>query len=148
MFCQQCGEKMEYGQACPKCGAAAPESAAPGGAVVVQPSMAENVAGLLCYPLGWITGIVFFLMDKRPFVRFHAMQSMLVFGTLSILFVVLGQLIFAISWTAWGLVATINLILGLGSLALAVFLMVQAYNGKRFGLPVVGPIAERMADKQ
>ena len=37
----------------------------------------EKVAGLLCYVLWWITGLIFFLIDKRPFVRFHAMQSII-----------------------------------------------------------------------
>ena len=45
----------------------------------------ENVAGLLCYVLGWVTGIIFFLIDKRPYVRFHAAQSIVVFGGLHIL---------------------------------------------------------------
>jgi len=35
----------------------------------------ENVAGLLCYIAGWLSGLIFLLIDKRPFVRFHAVQS-------------------------------------------------------------------------
>ena len=52
--------------------------------------MSENVAGLLCYVLGWVTGIIFFLIDKRPFVRFHAAQSMVVFGGLHVINIVIG----------------------------------------------------------
>jgi len=59
-----------------------------------QPGMAENVAGLLCYVLGWVTGIIFFLIDKRPYVRFHAAQSIIVFGGLHVLNIVVG-IIFA-----------------------------------------------------
>ena len=44
-----------------------------------QTGLSENVAGLLCYILGWITGLIFLLIDKRPFVRFHAAQSIVVF---------------------------------------------------------------------
>ena len=40
----------------------------------------ENVAGLLCYVLGWVTGLIFFLIDKRPFVKFHAAQSIVHVG--------------------------------------------------------------------
>ena len=40
--------------------------------------MAEKIAGLLCYVLGWLTGLIFFFIDKRPFVRFHAAQSIVV----------------------------------------------------------------------
>ena len=38
--------------------------------------------GLLCYVLGWVTGLIFFFIDKRPFVRFQAAQSIVVFGGL------------------------------------------------------------------
>ncbi len=51
--------------------------------------MTENVAGLLCYSLGWITGLIFLLIDKRPFVRFHAAQSIVIFGGLHILYYIL-----------------------------------------------------------
>ncbi len=41
----------------------------------------ENVAGLLCYVLGWVSGLVFFLIEKESkFVKYHAMQSIVVFG--------------------------------------------------------------------
>ncbi len=50
-----------------------------------NPQMAENVAGLLCYLLGWLTGLIFLLIDKCPYVRFHAAQWIVVFGGLNIL---------------------------------------------------------------
>src|SRR5271154_4203901 len=92
-FCGKCGSSVAEGVAfCPQCGA-------PVGAAAVPPpppspgwppaapasGLQENVAGMLCYVLGWITGIVFLLIDKRPFVRFHAAQSIVVFGFLSLL---------------------------------------------------------------
>ena len=53
--------------------------------------MNQNVAGLLCYLAGWITGLIFFLIEKENrFVRFHAMQSIITFGSLTVLFMVLG----------------------------------------------------------
>ena len=55
-----------------------------------QSGMSENVAAFLCYLVGWVTGIIFFLIDKRPFVRFHAAQSIVVFGGLHILNIVIG----------------------------------------------------------
>jgi len=46
----------------------------------------ENIAGLLCYVLGWVTGIIFLFIEKEnKFVRFHAVQSIVVFGVLSII---------------------------------------------------------------
>ena len=45
----------------------------------------ENVAGLLCYVLGWISGIIFLLIEpKNNFVRFHAIQSIVVFAIINI----------------------------------------------------------------
>ena len=57
--------------------------------------MAENVAGLLCYVLGWVTGLIFFFIDKRPFVRFHAAQSIVVFGGLTIVRIALRMVFLA-----------------------------------------------------
>ena len=56
--------------------------------------MDENVAGLLCYSLGWVTGLIFLLIDKRPFVRFHAAQSLVVFGGLHIVYYILSTIFF------------------------------------------------------
>jgi uncharacterized membrane protein len=54
--------------------------------------ISENVAGLLCYVLGWVTGLIFYFIDKRPFVRFHAAQSIVVFGGLTVIRIALGVL--------------------------------------------------------
>ena len=79
---------------CPSCGApqagGVANSMAP--AASTQSGLSENVAGLLCYLLGWITGLIFFLIDKRPFVRFHAAQSIVVFGGLTVIRIVLSML--------------------------------------------------------
>src|SRR6202166_3371859 len=91
-FCSKCGSEVAAGAGfCPKCG-----EAQSGGAAVVQSAqstqsgMSENVAAFLCYLVGWVTGIIFFLIDKRPFVRFHAAQSIVVFGGLHVLNIVCG----------------------------------------------------------
>ena len=55
-------------------------------AAAAESQMDEKVAGLLCYVLGWITGMIFYFIDKRPFVRFHAAQSIVVFGGLHVIF--------------------------------------------------------------
>ena len=98
--------------------------------------MTQNVAGLLCYVAGWITGLIFFLIEKENrFVRFHAMQSIITFGGLTVLFFVVGMIPF------------VNLalvpILGLVQLVLWIVLMVKAYQGVLFKLPVIGDIAEK-----
>ncbi len=98
--------------------------------------MAPNVAGLLCYLAGWITGLIFFLIEKENrFVRFHAMQSIITFGGLTVLFTVLG-FIPVIGWMLFPIV-------GLVQLVLWILLMVKAYQGERFKLPVIGDMAEK-----
>src|SRR5712692_2167117 len=91
-YCSKCGAQVgEQSAFCPQCGQPQGGSqGAPAAAVSGQAGLTENVAGLLCYVLGWITGLIFFLTDKRPYVRFHAAQSMVVFGALHILRMVLG----------------------------------------------------------
>ncbi|NLT58041.1 MAG: hypothetical protein GXX99_03665 [Clostridiales bacterium] len=108
---------------------------------------AEPVAGALCYLLGWITGIVFFLVDRRPSVRFHAAQSILTFGALSLLTVVLGRSSLFLPLVLWRLLGLLNALTGIGGVALALFLMLQAYRGNRYHLPVAGAYAEKLAEK-
>ena len=114
--------------------------------------MQANIAGLLCYVLGWITGLIFFLIEKEnKFVRFHAMQSIVVFGALTVLQIVIGILI--------GLFTAIHIyfltpiltllypLLGLAGLVLWIILMVKAYQGEMFKLPIAGEIAEKHVEK-
>src|SRR5580700_695339 len=91
-FCSKCGTEVGAGAGfCPKCGA--PQSVAVVAPIPpeAQSGLSENVAALLSYLVGWVTGIIFFLIDKRPFVRFHAAQSMVVFGGLFVLSVALSM---------------------------------------------------------
>ena len=94
-----------------------------------------NVAGLLCYLAGFVTGIIFYLIEKdNKFVRFHAMQSCITFGAvfvLQIFFVAMPIFIFLLP------------ILSIGSLILWIVLMVKAYQGEKFKLPIIGDVAEK-----
>src|ERR1039457_7086423 len=91
--CSKCGGEVGAGLAfCPKCGQTQTGEQVTTTSQSAQSGMSENVAGLLCYVLGWLTGIIFYLIDKRPFVRFHAAQSIVVFGGLHILTIVVGLL--------------------------------------------------------
>jgi uncharacterized membrane protein len=119
-----------------------------------QSGLSENFAGLLCYVLGWITGLVFFLIDKRPYVRFHAAQSLVVFGGLHILRIVLAMGFGmswwfggGIGWTSFSFGWLLFSLVGLVSLILWIVLMVKAYQGERFKVPVAGDLAENFAGK-
>ena len=114
-----------------------------------QSGLQENVAGALCYVLGWVTGIVFYLIDKRPFVRFHAAQSIVTFGGLHIIAIVLGSMFgFGFFFGGFGAASLGVLLYGalqLFSFILWIFCMVKAFQGERLKLPVAGDFAEKMA---
>ncbi|KCZ73015.1 putative membrane protein [Candidatus Methanoperedens nitroreducens] len=96
----------------------------------------ENIEAVLCYVLGFITGIVFLLLEKENrFVRFHAMQSVITFVSLFVISVVIGVIPF-IGWVLSPLIGLLTLILWL-------LLMYKAYTGERYKLPIAGDLAEK-----
>ena len=100
----------------------------------------ENIVGLLCYVLGWITGIIFLVLEKEnKFVRFHAIQSLATFLTLFLIVTVIGW-IPIIGWIISILITPLGLILWL-------LLMYKAYKGERFKLPIAGDFAEKQISK-
>jgi uncharacterized membrane protein len=109
--------------------------------------LSENVAGLLCYVLGWLTGIIFILIDKRPFVRFHAAQSIVVFGALTLLRIGFGIVMGIGGAVGFGLWALISMVLGLLTVILWILLMIKAYQHELFRVPIAAPIADGIAGK-
>ena len=96
-----------------------------------------NVAGLLCYVLGWISGLVFILIEgESKFVRFHALQSIYVFGVITIASIILG-------WIPVIGPVVLSPLLGLLGVVLWIILMIKAYQGTRYKLPWSGDIAEK-----
>jgi uncharacterized membrane protein len=150
-FCSSCGAEVGGAAFCPKCGAAQGAASAPAGgsAVAAAPATAgidENVAGLLCYVFGWITGLIFLLIDKRPFVKFHGAQSIAFNIALIPLWIAL--------WIVELFLAHVPV---LGVLGLAIFpvfsllvfltwifLMYKAYSREKFKLPIIGDMVEKM----
>lgn len=105
-----------------------------------------NVAGLLCYLLGWVTGLIFLLLEKEnEFVRFHAMQSIITFGGLTVIYIVLS--ILGIIPFIGILFAILLYILGLLGFVLWIVLMVKAYQGVRYKLPWAGEQAEKYIER-
>jgi uncharacterized membrane protein len=99
----------------------------------------QNSAGLLCYLGWWITGIIFFVLEKEnKVVRFHAVQSIIVFGLISIVLIVLSPIfsfIFFLRWILW-IVWIIGVILW-------IILMVKANQGQMYKVPWAGNLAEK-----
>jgi len=94
----------------------------------------ENVAGMFCYLFGFITGIIFLILEKESrFVKFHAMQSTITFLGIFVLLLIFG----------W--IPLFGALIWIGSLILWLFLMVNALRGKQYALPIVGKMAEEKA---
>jgi uncharacterized membrane protein len=140
-FCKSCGQDIGTANFCSKCGASQGASAAPVAAIAASTEgLAENVAGLLCYVLGWVTGLIFLLTDKRPWVKFHAAQSIAVFGGLTVIRIGLLFMSHFLGWAIFGLI-------GLLSLVLWIFLMVKAYQHETVRIPIAADIADSLAGK-
>ena len=139
MFCQKCGtENPDSSIVCQKCGTSLVQKEAKSTSVGLEP----NIAGLLCYVLGWVTGLIFFLLEKEnKFVRFHAMQSIITFGAFTVLSIILS----IFSWLPFiGLLFwVLNIISGILAFVLWIVLMVKAYKGEKYKLPVAGEMAEK-----
>lgn len=115
----------------------------------------ENLAGALAYILGLITGVLFLVIENdNRFIRFHAAQSIALHVAFIVLWIVLSviQIVLGSIPGIGGVMSMLFNILiwmgvGLGGLALWLFVMYKAYNHEEFHLPVVGDIADNIASK-
>lgn len=154
-FCAKCGAQLNEGASfCMSCGASQASAAGAGATTPAAGSTAitSNVAGALAYIVGFITGIIFLVIEpckNDKFVRFHAFQSIFYSAfaiALSILWGVLSAALFAVSFGAfWHVILLVWLLIRLGLFLLWLFLMYKAYNNERFMLPVLGELAAKQA---
>jgi uncharacterized membrane protein len=101
----------------------------------------ENLAGVLAYSLGWITGIALLVTERENrFVRFHAIQSTIAFGALCVLWFI-GLSIPLLGW------AVSFLVISPLSAFIWLLMMFKAYHGERFKLPIAGTIAEQRSEQ-
>lgn len=111
--------------------------------------MQPNVAGLLCYIAGLVTGILFLVLEpynRNKFVRFHAFQSIFLHVAWIGLWIVTSILDAILPWGLGFIVTLLQLGLWLGGLALWIYSMIKAYNNEKFKVPVIGDIAEQQAE--
>lgn len=110
-----------------------------------------NVAGLLAYVLGFVTGIIFLLIEKdNKFVKFHAMQSILFSVAVFVINFIVGSLVFSAMLggaTGIGLLGLLSTGLYIAYLVLWIMLMVKAYQNQEWELPIIGKIAKNYASK-
>ncbi len=136
---------------------ASPASPVPG--TKSSTGLDENVAALLSYVATWVTGLVFFLIEKNSrLVRFHAMQSILLFGVFFvgeiaiwivsfILAIILGYISGILGTIAWALLSLVGFILFIAAVIGWIMCMVKAYQGQYFKLPFIGNFAEKFSQK-
>jgi len=153
-FCAQCGSQVD-GKFCAKCGAAVDAGAAGTPTNVPPPinpgiGIDQNLAAALCYIP--IVGLIFLLVEpynKNKTIRFHALQSVFFCVAWIVVAIVLGVFsgIFLVSmpspvWALWnGITRLVELAFFVGLVIMAV----KAYQGQRFQLPIIGPMAEKQA---
>jgi uncharacterized membrane protein len=146
-FCGSCGKPIGAAVQAP---VPAPQATSTRSAGIAgSGGLDSNLAGALAYVLGLFTGILFLVLEPYKndrFVRFHAMQSVL----LSAAFIV-----FSIAWrvavgilmsiSGWIALATVplRLLISLGIFALWVYVIYQAYSKREYRIPFIGEIAAK-----
>jgi uncharacterized membrane protein len=163
-FCAKCGASLSEGSAfCGACGApvaASPPPVTPTSMGTLQttgsaPSdkpIPSNGAAALAYLLGFITGIIFLVIEpyrRDSYVRFHAFQSIFLSAVYVAFFIVWGAISGTIAVISlgflWSLLLLLWTLLRLAFFLLWLFMMYKAYNNERFMLPVIGPLAAKQA---
>jgi uncharacterized membrane protein len=167
-FCQSCGTALVGDtRFCQSCGLSTSlagdvsVSASEGSGAVVaissptnleQKTMESNLVGALTYLAGFITGIIFLVLDpykSNSFVRFHAFQSIffnVAWIAFWIVWMILSAVLTPLTAGIFGLIAVpLMLIFTLGGVGVWIFLMYQAYQQKLFKLPIAGRFAAQHA---
>lgn len=153
MQCTNCGVEMVAGAAfCPSCGKPAGQAPVTGGVPAAQQgastNLQSNVAGALCYLVGFISGLFFLVAEpyKRDrFVRFHAFQAIFLSVAWFAVYLALGVLLTVLPGMFWRVSWMLHSLLSLAFFLLWVLSMYKAYNNEKFKLPVIGDLAAKQA---
>jgi uncharacterized membrane protein/ribosomal protein L40E len=130
-----------------------PEVKAQGGSTTELP---PNIAHFLCYVAGWVTGVVFLIIEKKDrATRFHAWQSIVALGGITLISILMYTLfsliaalrLFGIGWILGYVINALLIGVYLIGLVLWIVLMVKAFQGYDYQLPGAGPIAYNLAYK-
>lgn len=149
-FCGVCGAPVE-GRFCAKCGSPleASAQAAPAGPGMPPPAaasagMTDNTASALCYVLGFITGILFLVIEpynRNRTVRFHAFQSIFLSVAAIAIRIVLSFLLFTMLHLFSFLF--LSSLISLAFFVLWLYMLIVTYQGKMVVLPIIGPLAQQ-----
>ena len=150
-FCAYCGKDLPAGaNVCPACGRST-ASGAPGVATTTNPAvpaggLADNIAGMLAY-VTIIPAIIFLVLEpynRNRFIRFHSFQCIFLCIALIVIRIALGfmTIIPGVFWIIW----PIEMVFGLGVFILWLLLLLKAYQGQMWKLPIIGDLAEKQAN--
>jgi uncharacterized membrane protein len=116
-----------------------------------QAGLEPNVAAMLAYLAWWVTGILFYIVERdNRFVRFHAAQSIVTFGGISLLGAAMmtGSFVLLFVWPeGFQVMMWLSQIVMLAGLILWGICLFKAFSGEYFKLPIVGDFAERMSER-
>jgi uncharacterized membrane protein len=108
-----------------------------------------RLSSMLCYAGWWVTGLVFLFAErKHPDVRFHAAQSLIVFGVLSVVLFLCGgasAIAFVVATPTFQVIQAIGNALWFGAVLLWLFLLVKTWRGETWRVPMAGDLATRIA---
>jgi uncharacterized membrane protein len=161
-FCAKCGAQLTEGSGfCGSCGAAVSgQSVTTSTGAAVQPAqtntastgMTNNVAGCLSYLFGWITGLIFLLIDpykNDKFVRFHAFQSIFLNIAMIGVWIAMFFLSMIVGFITRGLgfflMGPLMTLVWIGFIVLVIICMIKAYGNQKFKIPFIGDLAEKQA---
>lgn len=153
-FCQQCGTPLGAPGAGPTPGATINPAAVnpmPPPPIATSVSMNDNLAGALCYLLGFITGILFLVLtpyNQNRTIRFHAFQSIFLNIAWFAIWIVVTIVSIAFRFIPFlGVFVSIvlHLALFLAGVIIWFYIMFKTYNGEKIVLPLVGPFADKQA---
>lgn len=153
-FCAKCGAQLAEGTSfCASCGTPVGSVAGgPGTPAAAGTPMSSNVAGLLAYILGFISGIIFLVIEpykNDKFVRFHAFQSIFFNVALIVFWIAYSIVASILGIVSLGFLAVVmglvGLLISLAVLAYWIFLMYKAYDHELYKIPFIGDLAAKQA---
>jgi uncharacterized membrane protein len=162
-FCAKCGAQLNAGSGfCAACRTAvsgqnvttsSAAAAAPAQSVgAPSAGMTNNVAACLSYLVGWVTGLIFLVIEpykNDKFVRFHAFQS--IFLSIAVFAIWIGAIILStiLGFITHGLgffiMGPLMMLVWLGVVVAVVICMIKAYGNQQFKLPIIGDMAAKQA---
>jgi len=142
-FCSSCGARIEdVAVTCTACreGTVQP---APAVTTATTGGLADNVAGMLAY-VTIVPAIVFLVLEpynKNRFVRFHSFQNIFFYVAWIVIAIGLRTLaeVPVLGWLSW----LIGPLIGLVGFVMWIVLLMKAYQGQMFKLPIIGDLAEK-----